>query len=177
LDDPESLTRFHLRDLSWPVPDSELPSRCCAADPLFAEAKNLARRYEIDLAGFEPGFPGGTDAVIGYLLFNRWPLPRSLRGMKWTEETDIIDPSTGDRVKNRISKRTMGLEARGGEGRQLLVWYRWWCLDREEKSIPKIADIAATAGEVPKVYVERTIRKGIEEVERLMSPVEKLSAR
>lgn len=175
LDDPESLTRFHYRDLTWPVPDHELPGRCCPTDPLFGQAKKLALSYGINLAGFEPGFPSAAEAVVGYLLVNRWPHPVSMSGITWEETTDIIVPHTGERMFSRVSKKDLGLEARGGEGRQLPVWYRWWKLEREGNSVPKIAAISDEEQAEPRHYDERTIRCGIQQVERLMTLVEKLS--
>ena len=172
LDNPESLTRFHYRDLTWPLPDKELPSRCCPTDPLFEEAKLLARRYGINLASFEPGFPDATGTVVGYLLGKRWPHPRSSRGIKWTEITDIIVPYTGDRMLGRISNKDLGLKSKGGEGRQLPQWYSWWKLDRDGKSIREIAEISDEEQSIPRNYDERTIRHGIKTVERLMAPLE-----
>ena len=175
LDDPESLTRFRYRDLSWPVPESALPGRCCLTDPLFQEAEYLAQRFAIDIARFEPGFPDATETVVGYLLVNRWPRPRSLSGTQWTEEIDKIVPHTGKRMVSRVSKVVLGLKSRAGEGRQLPLWYKWWMLDQERRSIPEIAGIADLDLSNPRNYDERTIRLGIDAVERLMTPVEKLS--
>ena len=172
LDDTESLTRFHLRDLTRPLMEYQLPSRCCSTDPLFEEAEILAQIYEIYPASFEPGFPSAIEAVAGYLLVNQWPHARSMKGISWTEETDKIIPGTGKRVMSRVFKKDLGLESRAGAGRQLPVWYKWWMLEQGGKSISEIADITEVEGQI---IDERTIRLGIKKVERLMTPVEKLS--
>jgi len=172
LDDPESLTRFHYRDLTWPLPEKELPSRCCPTDPLFEQARGLAFRYGVDLASFEPGFPRATETVVGYLLVNRWPHPRSLKGRKWTEITDIIVPTTGDRMKSRFAIEDLGMNSKGGEGRQLPVWYEWWRLHRDGRSISDIAGNFDDEQSEPRFYDERTIRHGINAIEKLMAPME-----
>jgi len=76
---------------------------------------------------------------------------------------------------SRVIKKDLGLKSRGGEGRQLAAWYRWWKLEREGNSVPKIAAISDEAQSDPRHYDERTIRYGIQQVERLMTPVEKPS--
>ena len=152
LDDPESLTRFHYRDLSWPVPDDELPSRCCPTDPLFEQARRLAFRYGVNLASFEPGFPKATETIVRYLLVNRWPHPQSLKGRKWTETIDIIVPNTGERLMNRVAKTDLGLKSKGGEGRQLPMWYEWWKLHREGRSISDIAGNLDAEQSKPRFY-------------------------
>ena len=95
--------------------------------------------------------------------------------MRWTEESSIFDPITRQQVEERTEVTTKGLPAKGGEGRQLPVWYEWWKLRRKGKTILEIA--RGTDSEIPgsKTFDERTVRKGIEAVERMMLPVEKPS--
>ena len=173
--DPDSLTRLHYRDLTWPLPEQELPSRCCPTDPLFEQARRLAFRYGVNLASFEPGFPKATESVVRYVLVNRWPHPQSLKGRKWTETIDIIVPNTGERLMNRVAKTDLGLKSKGGEGRQLPMWYEWWKLHREGRSISDIAGNFVDEQSKPRIYDERTIRHGIDAVETLMKQLEKPS--
>ena len=95
--------------------------------------------------------------------------------MSWTEESDYIDPITLERFEELKEVVIRGLPARGGGGRQLAVWYEWWKLRRNGKSISEIA--RETDSETPgsKTVEERAIRNGIKAVERMMLPVEKPS--
>ncbi len=167
----EDLMWLHYWDISWPIKDYELPGRCCPTDPLFLAAMDLAKRFGIDRAGAEPGFPGVTETVVGYLLVGNWPHPESLAGMHWTEESDYLDPITHERIEEWKEVVIKGLKARGGEGRQLAVWYGWWNLRRNGKSISKIVRETDSATPGSTTIDEGTIRKGVSAVERLMLPV------
>ena len=123
LDGREDLTRFHYRDISWPIKDHELPGPCCPIDPVFDLARKLAFRFGIERAGSEPGFPGPTEAVVGYLLVNRWPHPKSLRGTQWTEEYSFVDRVTGESFEELKHVTSRGLKASGGAGKPLPIWY------------------------------------------------------
>ena len=121
----ENLIRLHYSGISWPLEEHALPGRCCPTDPLFLMAMKLAKRFGIDRAGSEPGFPGPTETVVGYLLVGRWPLPKSLAGMSWTEESNYVDPITHERVEGWNEVVVKGLNARGGEGRQVEAPTQW----------------------------------------------------
>lgn len=175
LEGDESLIRFHHRDISWPIQDHEFPGPCCPSDPLFDLARRLAVRFGIDQAGSEPGFPEAKKAVVGYLLVNRWPQAKSSRGTRWTEEYSFVDNTTGERFEERKQVRSQGLQARGGAGRQLPQRYIWWKLDREGKEISEISRATDSDDPSSKTYEERSIRVGIDAVERMMQPVEKPS--
>jgi len=174
-DGHENLTRFHHRNISWPIKEHEIPGPCCPTDPLFYAAKRLAARFGIQRAGSEPGFPGPTEAVVGFLLVNRWPHVKSLRGIRWTEEYSFVDHTTHESYEEVNHVTSRGLKARGGAGKQLPLWYVWWKLFQEKKKISEISRL--TDSDVPgsKTYDERSIRLGIDAVERLMQPVEKPS--
>ena len=175
LESAEDLTRFHLRNVSWPIEEYELPTECCPTDPLLLTARRLAIRYGIDVASSEPGFPDSTRAVVGYLVLNLWPHPTSLRQREWTDECNFLHPATGERIQRRTQVKEKGLPAGGGAGRQLPLWFFWWRLARDGKSIKEIAGITDNDASESSFVVERTIRKGIKAVERLMLPVEQLN--
>ena len=68
LENAEDLTRFHHRDISWPIHESDIPGPGCSSNPLYAAAQRLAVRFGIDRAGSEPEFPRSREAVVGFLL-------------------------------------------------------------------------------------------------------------
>ena len=113
--------------------------------------------------------------MANYRLVNRWPKARSLRGTTWTEEYSFVDNTTGEIFEEIKHVTSQGLQARGGAGKQPPMRHVWWKLHREGKKIRAIA--RATDSDVPgsKTYDERSIRVGIDVVERLMQPVEKPS--
>lgn len=169
------ITVAHYWDISWPIEEHHLPGRCCKYDPLFLKASALAERFGIARAGSEPGFPGAIEAVVGYLLVGRWPHPKSLRGIRWTEDLISVDPVSGEEFEEPTEIIKKGLRSSGGEGRRLPVWYEWWKLRRNGKTISEIARETDSKILGSKTFDERTIREGIKAVERLMLPMEKPS--
>jgi len=134
----------------------------------------LARRYGIEEAEAEPGFEAIIEDVAGYLLKPAWSPRKSFRGNKVIHETNIvIDTSTGQRQRERYLQKELGSESRAGAGRMLPLWYDWW---KQRRGGDSINDIAETAVRGQGMFDERSIRSGIEQVERLMRPVEKETA-
>ena len=172
LQNAESMTRYTHRDLEWPIKDFEPPGPCCDTDPLYQRAGRLAILYGIDAVSVEPGFGNPDQAVVGYLLVEHWPRPRSLRGQVVIHEVDVlVDSDTGRRYRDRYKRQELGLETRGGQGRQLPLWYQWWKLRRDKHTITQIAKW--TDSKIKETYDERSIRSGIDAVEWLMKAVEK----
>ena len=167
----ESLFRFTHKD--WQLPTRIMaPKPCCDADPLFHEARLLARRYGIEEAEGEPGFEATVEDVAGYLLKPAWP-PRRLPGRHIVErKDDFMDYERGHWVYRRWREEELGLESRAGKGGQLPIWYEWWKRRRRGDSIN---DIAGTMQGEREIFDERSIRSGIAEVERLMQLVEKVT--
>ena len=66
LRDSESIVRSTHKDFKLPA-IMTAPWPCCTSDPLFHEARLLARRYGIEEAEGEPGFEEIVDDVAGYL--------------------------------------------------------------------------------------------------------------
>ena len=176
--DSESLVRFTHKDFEMPTMITP-PKPCCTSDPLFHEARLLARRYGIEEAEAEPGFEAIVDDVAGYLLKPAWPLRTSYRGRKAIYETNIVvDPSTGQRQRERYERKELGLESRGGEGGLLPVWYEWWKqwiraqdIHAAEHVLGDIVDWTEGQFGAGTWYDERSIRRAIDTVEKLMRPV------
>jgi hypothetical protein len=178
LPDNESIIRFTHRDYQMPNLITP-PIPCCGADPLFREARSLARRYGIEEAEGEPGFEPIVEDVAGHLLKPAWPPRKSFRGHKVIHETNIvIDASTGQRQRERYLRKELGLESRAGEGGLLPVWYAWWKRWRQAQDTPaadrvlgEIADWTESQYGAGSWYDERSVRRAIEEVDRLLRPV------
>lgn len=185
-DSAEKLTRFHYRNISWPIHDSDLPGRCCASDPFFELAESLAVRFGIDEAEEEPGFGDPTRSVVEYLLLNRWPKATSLRDSSVVRReitrTYRIDPGENFQFREtarpkgkKFRQQELGLDATKGLGGRLPLWYQWWKLHAGGMEFDEIAGIAVATSTGEKFYEERMIRIGIDKVEALMMPEEILS--
>lgn len=168
----ESLTRFHYRNISWPIKEHELPAPCCQTDPLYVMAKKLAVMFGIEHAGSEPGFEDPVATAAGYILVNRWPKSKSVQGISWTEEISEINLSTGERSESHVKHTELGLRSSRGQGQKLAVWFEWWKL--KSKKINEIAKLTDSDDPKSRTYDQRAIRNGIDAVERMMRPVEKL---
>ena len=128
------------------------PDPCCDTDPLHVAARHLAERFGIDLCEGEPGFQGVERTIAGYVLVHRWPEKRSAAGLNIVHEDDYVDS-----------------KARAGQGRMLPIRYEWWRLRQMGKDNGAVADW--TEHEYGQWYDERSIARGIDEVERLLRPV------
>ena len=171
LQDSESKTRYFNRDLQWPL-ENPLPAPCRETDPLYGTAWQLVRAYGIDQAEAEPGFQGLKQDVAQYLLINHWPARRSRRGHRTIFEKDIlIDSRTGRRLRELHAHEELGVESRDGEGGLLPVWYRWWSQLRDGKELSEVADWTEAQYGEGTWYDERSIRRAIQEVDRLMRPL------
>ena len=145
------------------------PAPCCDTDPLHVAACHLAERFGVDLCEGEPGFQGVERTIAGYVLVHRWPEKRSAAGLSIVHEDDYVDSRTGKRVVGREGRKLLGLKARAGQGRMLPIRYEWWRLRQMGKENGVIADW--TEHEYGQWYDERSIARGIDEVERLLRPV------
>lgn len=169
------LRRLEHQNLRWPE-DYFAPSPCCAEDPLHVAAKAIAVRYGIYEARDEPGFEQVVADVARYLTVNIWTPRRSLRfrgsikGKVPVREVAVIDAMTGKRI--RIERKrilSLGPDSAGGGGGLLPDWYQWWKLDRRRKTLGGIVDLIEQQYGV--WYDERSIRRAIKQVERLLKPV------
>ncbi len=70
-----------------------------------------------------------------------------------------------------MRSEAMGVDVGKGKGGRLAIWYRWWQYAHEGKTISEIADVMVETQDGFKTYTERTIRKGIADVKKLMRPV------
>jgi len=172
----ESLTRFHHRNTSWPIHDSDLPGPCCPEDPLFSMADSIAVRFEIDSVGVEPGFGDLTIAIVEYMLLNRWsevrapdPDHRPFRG--------VVVQTYPDRrtIREMEQYQKIGLDADRGIGAKLPLWFQWWKLSEEGKTPNEIAGIAVETSKGSKFYEVKTISNGIAKVKKMMAPSEILN--
>ena len=67
LRDNESLTRYLNKDLEGSIKEFGAPLHCCSKDPLYEVARQLAQRYGIDEAEWEPGFQGLQEDIARVL--------------------------------------------------------------------------------------------------------------
>ena len=158
-------------DLKWPE-DYDAPYPCCPRDPLYIAATYLAKRYGVYAAQAEPGFQDVVGDVARYLLLNIWRERRSLRvreplrGKVPVRETVEVDAQTGQHtVVDRHRHVRIGLDTRGGEGGSIPIWHEWWKDSQRGKTLGEIED------SIDDWYDERSIKRAIDEVERLLKPV------
>lgn len=169
VDDHESAVRAFHADFTWPVEHFAPPKPCCQDDPLYAASEKLAIRYGLDECEFEPGFQRIDEDVAGYVLANRWPRRRSSRGHESIYETDVLlESQSGKRLREVYLRREMGQPTRAGQGRMIPTWYEWWQLRRNGSTWDDIISRAAA----PDID-ERTVRNGVQQIERLMQPLKK----
>jgi len=173
--DPESvqskeiLFRYFGRDLSWPMDPFVPEPPCCHFDPLYICARKLALMYGIDKAEEEPGFQEVEAVVAGYIISDQWPLRRSYRGLKTVYSTEtIIVGDNEERTRKRTRSQELGIDSRGGAGRMLPTQYGWWTEWKGGDSVSAIVKRRSIKDKGPD---ERTIRRGINHVEKFMRPV------
>ena len=170
LRDGEAMTRHLSEGVGWPMLDP-VPRACCSSDPLHEAARRLTHQFAVDQAEAEPGFEGVEKDIATYLLSNRWPSRRSQRGRSTIYETDVlVDAKTGRRVRERFLREDIGLESRAGKGGMLPLWYGWWKLNQAGWVLEKIESWTEEQHGTDAWYDERSIKHGIGEVERLMTP-------
>lgn len=169
LDSQEKSFRYFSKNLTWPIENFVPEPPCCDTDPVYFAAGTLALRYGIDLAEEEPGFQRVDAVVAGYIISGQWPQRRSFRGFETIYETDVlVNSDTGKRFRERYSRQELGIDSRGGAGRMLPAQYGWW---KERKGGDSVSVIANHHSEDEEPLDERTIRRGINKVEKLVRPL------
>lgn len=170
IQDHESAIRAFSEGMTWPLEHFAPPRPCCQSDPLYAASTKLAIRYGLDECEFEPGFQGISEDVAGYILASQWPLRRSFRGHESIYETNVLlDPISGKRKREIHLRREIGQSSRAGAGRMLPTWYTWWQMHRDGTTWDDIIEQSGAPDEIE----ERTVRNGVQQIERLAQPLKK----
>jgi len=149
------------------------PPACCDSDPLYLAARDLAERFGIKEAEMEPGFADSTQQVANYLVSRYWRKRLSAKGLRVATSVKVRDFTPGNEgkwIKNRDVEKYPGIESRGGEGNRLPLWLDWWKRHRKRDTLGEIVDAVMEDYGDEFEYDERSIRHGIDEVERLMKP-------